>query len=289
MKSALFCLTLFAVLLSSCKREGCTNPKADNYAPDANEDDGSCYINGCTDEKAANYSADATLDDGTCQYTYHEYGKLLLCFKHKMNNESGFHPKTLPGNVVSRINTHDLLFSNLHLHGDVSPSHHSDLKGTYFLSRVPYATSNDAYIQEFNIKAGQYTGLKFNFGVDPEINAEPGEARKSNALLNFLPYLTDYKSFAYLHFSGELDTDGDYIYDSTFSYIMGHDSYNQEINLDDVHFEIESGKTAFLTIEIDWDKILEGVDIKDNLILEGKNSTFDQMSKNLSGAIRVES
>lgn len=59
------CITLFQ---SSCKKEclGCTNPKAENYDKDANEDDGSCIIKGCTNPKAENFDADATVDDGFC-------------------------------------------------------------------------------------------------------------------------------------------------------------------------------------------------------------------------------
>ncbi len=50
--------------------EGCTDPIAENYNPNANVDDGSCeYIFGCTDETASNYNPDATQDDGSCEYS----------------------------------------------------------------------------------------------------------------------------------------------------------------------------------------------------------------------------
>jgi hypothetical protein len=45
---------------------GCTNPLADNYNPDATNDDGSCVIFGCTNPQAVNYNPDATNDDGSC-------------------------------------------------------------------------------------------------------------------------------------------------------------------------------------------------------------------------------
>jgi len=60
--------------------DGCTNSEACNYAPLANEDDGSCLFAdacgncgglayaGCTDATACNYDADAGCDDGSCQY-----------------------------------------------------------------------------------------------------------------------------------------------------------------------------------------------------------------------------
>ena len=48
--------------------EGCTNAQADNYNPNATQDDGSCSFSGCTDVAADNYDAMATVDDGSCIY-----------------------------------------------------------------------------------------------------------------------------------------------------------------------------------------------------------------------------
>ena len=49
---------------------GCTDPNANNYNPNATNNDGSCTytIKGCTDSKANNYNANANTDDGTCNY-----------------------------------------------------------------------------------------------------------------------------------------------------------------------------------------------------------------------------
>ena len=47
---------------------GCMSPGAENYNPDATEDDGSCIIMGCTISGATNYNANATEDDGSCRY-----------------------------------------------------------------------------------------------------------------------------------------------------------------------------------------------------------------------------
>jgi hypothetical protein len=44
---------------------GCTNPKATNYNPLANQDNGSCVIVGCRDPEAPNYDPEATID-GFC-------------------------------------------------------------------------------------------------------------------------------------------------------------------------------------------------------------------------------
>jgi hypothetical protein len=42
------------------------NPTADNYDPQANEDDGSCIIYGCTLADFPNYNSEATADDFSC-------------------------------------------------------------------------------------------------------------------------------------------------------------------------------------------------------------------------------
>jgi hypothetical protein len=60
---------------------GCTDPKADNYNPLAQDNDGSCIykeveveeevpptIKGCMDSSALNYNRNATEDNGTCKY-----------------------------------------------------------------------------------------------------------------------------------------------------------------------------------------------------------------------------
>jgi hypothetical protein len=49
---------------------GCTDPSANNYNPDATNDDGSCMydIAGCTDPSANNFDPMATIEDGSCTY-----------------------------------------------------------------------------------------------------------------------------------------------------------------------------------------------------------------------------
>jgi hypothetical protein len=63
---------------------GCTDPKAENYNPLAQDNDGSCTykvikeeveveeeepaIKGCTDSTALNFNPNATVDNGTCKY-----------------------------------------------------------------------------------------------------------------------------------------------------------------------------------------------------------------------------
>ena len=65
--SSVFLLLL--LFFSSCSKEGCTDPIAENYDADAKKDDGSCeFIMGCMDENSIAYNSLATKDDGSCVY-----------------------------------------------------------------------------------------------------------------------------------------------------------------------------------------------------------------------------
>ncbi len=58
-----FCVTI------SDPVDGCTDPNASNYNPEANNNDGSCEYEGCTDSNACNYDSFATTDNSSCEYT----------------------------------------------------------------------------------------------------------------------------------------------------------------------------------------------------------------------------
>ena len=56
-----FLILSIGILISSCSKEGCTDPTAFNYNAEADSDDGSCDFEGCTDPMAANYDSNATI------------------------------------------------------------------------------------------------------------------------------------------------------------------------------------------------------------------------------------
>ena len=70
MKHFLILTLAFGVLSSCAPVEGCTNPLATNFDPEADSDDGTCLIQGCTDSAANNYNPEANSGDlFACLYT----------------------------------------------------------------------------------------------------------------------------------------------------------------------------------------------------------------------------
>ena len=61
--------------------QGCTDPTAFNYNPEANTDNGSCVaiILGCTDAIACNYNPTATDDDSSCTFAETNYDCSGVC------------------------------------------------------------------------------------------------------------------------------------------------------------------------------------------------------------------
>ncbi len=67
------CQQAYDALAGSCI-EGCTDPLACNFDPNAAIDDGSCTLAGCTDVNACNYNPLAACNDGSCllEITWYE-------------------------------------------------------------------------------------------------------------------------------------------------------------------------------------------------------------------------
>jgi hypothetical protein len=69
LKASLIISLSISLFLASCKKEGCTDVRAENFDFEATADNGSCVYAGCMDENSDNYDPNASIDDGSC-YRY---------------------------------------------------------------------------------------------------------------------------------------------------------------------------------------------------------------------------
>jgi hypothetical protein len=75
MKNLIYITIISMLIFSACTVEiridGCTDPLAINYDPQADDDDNSClYVWGCTDFEADNWNPDAVMEDfNDCEYS----------------------------------------------------------------------------------------------------------------------------------------------------------------------------------------------------------------------------
>jgi len=77
LKLVLMALPITLLLMSSCKKEGCTDPDSKTYNADAKKDDGSCQYEGNSvlwyNETTSNYLQ----DDGAITLTYYVDGVVV--------------------------------------------------------------------------------------------------------------------------------------------------------------------------------------------------------------------
>lgn len=78
---------------------GCTNPYANNWNPNATEDDGSCVRRGCTDPRALNFDMDVALepsDSTTCMYSLRKAVEETKPSTRYVRADEFFEPRDMP-------------------------------------------------------------------------------------------------------------------------------------------------------------------------------------------------
>ena len=132
----------------------------------------SCKKKGCTDATASNYDANAKRDDGTCTYDPHVNPHITLSFEHNFDgsvvSSSSFNQlvySNQAGNTLS-VEHLEYLVSNIKLYksnGD------SIVFSDYNLSNLSDVNSLSFELSD-HIEEGSYTGIGFDFGFNSSNN-----------------------------------------------------------------------------------------------------------------------
>ncbi|HZV71535.1 MAG TPA: MbnP family protein [Saprospiraceae bacterium] len=110
----------------------------------------------------------------------------------------------------------------------------------------------------------EYSGISFGIGVPPDLNVKkPEDFPSSNPLSNPVNYWLTWNSFIFMKTEGRIDTIGNGTFGTGFAYHTGTDDLYRNMQRT-IPLSIEEGKNKDLDITIDYQKVLDGIDIKIN-------------------------
>lgn len=238
-------ITLFAI--SSCaKHEGCMDPIALNYDPEA-EVEGTCNYGETT------YPMEMHI---------HQYLNGSSLTEEQMYTINGVH---------TNINLVQFYVSGITLVNAEGESFSSD---TYLLVKP----ETEAYaIGDF--PPGEYTKVIFNIGVDSLTNhADPSQYALGDPLGAQSPTMHWGWSFGYIfiRIDGEVDTNADGVPDPAgyFEMHAGEDRYLARVEVD-MPVTVGEGAENIVHMAADWDVFFSGVDmVNDNTVHGADNITL---------------
>ncbi len=235
---------VLAVFASCNKPEGCMDPTALNYDPEAEVDKGCTYAP----------------DEVAVQMHMHQFLNGL-----ELVEESNY---TINGTVTA-LNLAQFYVSGITLVDAQGVEHTAD--DLYLLIKP----EEEAY-EIGNFPAGDYTKIIFSVGVDSATNhADPSVYAIGDPLGAQSPSMHWGWSFGYIfmRIDGEVDSDADGVPDPAGSFEMhvGEDHYLATIELD-YPITIAEGNENIIHLEADWDTFFSGVDMVNDNTFHGTDN-----------------
>jgi hypothetical protein len=173
------------------------------------------------------------------------------------------------GNQKIRFSHLDYYISDLELvmeNGDVAALSEIDLIDLDFSSAQQSVAGNSRLY--LDIPAGKYNKIRFGVGVKPSLNTtQPSDHLSSNPLSESSHYWEGWTSYIFSKTEGNLDQDGDGIYDLGFTIHSGSsDVVDLYRSLEaQPSFEVVDGEMRSIQLILDYRKLLavdeEGLDI----------------------------
>ena len=217
----------------------------------------SCKENeGCTDPAAANYDADAEKDDGSCLI-----GNFVLDFKALVNGVPLVMKDSVYKNVLDyyyKMETIRFYVSNLYLIKNdnsevlVNDVSYLDLENSH------RSISDDGEKIMVAAPPGDYKGIKFAIGVDPDINnGDPSVYPNDHPLsIRQNAHWVWNSGYIFLKLEGKMDTipDGNKSLTRSFVYHCGTNALYRELSFTK-NFSIVDGGTFEYNLALNVDKI----------------------------------
>lgn len=258
-------LVLFAgssLTLSSCKKEGCTNPDALNYDPKADEDDGSCDLG---------------------------QGTIMMHFHHKWG-DSEFNLNqdyTLANGRVVNLNIVRFYMSQFTLLSDNGETAISDVYHQYKVGSDHYSLGD--------VTPGNYTGLRFVIGVDEEANlGDPSLWPSDHPLSIDNPDLDHWdwnKGYVFMKVEGNVDGSDPMsgTADSSVVYHVGLQNFARTITIPTT-ITLAEGGTSMFHCQVDVEAIFNGLDLTEDFDTHTGNNMplATEVADNFAAAVTAE-
>ncbi|MEZ4825922.1 MAG: MbnP family protein [Bacteroidia bacterium] len=240
-KIALAVLAFISLTFSSgCKEEGCTDPLAANYNPDAKESDGNCV-----------------------------FPMLTLHFHSMVGDEAFAYNTTYTVNgVAMSFSTAQFYVSGVRVGGD----------GVFDTNEDKYllVKADQSVYEVGEITTGHKHMLMFNVGVDSAANhADPTTYESTHPLAPQSPNMhwSWNSGYIFVRVEGLVDTDGNGTPDAEFLFHIGTDAKRTPIALT-AHKEVAAVDET-IHMEVDFAKLFTGIDLKtDRTTHTGDNPTL---------------
>lgn len=258
--SSLVLITTTLFFTASCnKKEGCTDPAATNYDPDAEKDAGCEYA-----------------DMFSLEMHFHSYvnGDLL-----ELGNTYDIN------GVATQLDLVRMYVSNIRLVD--SAGNETAAEGKVLLVQ----TEPDEY-EIGELPAGHYTKIRFDVGLDSATNHSDPATYNSDDPLSFQTPSMNWgwtEGYIFLMVNGEVDTDADGTPDTSLQGHLGTDDYlaHVEINYD---LTAADASTGIIHLVINWADLFDGIDLATDHITHVMDNVpmADAMLANIPGMISKE-
>ena len=248
----LFLLTLgvyTAISFSSCRKEGCTDPAANNYDEEAKLDDNSC-----------------TYDPTT--------GELTVAFQLKNGSTAlsmGDSYTDTDGNTV-KVERCKFFVNNVSLIAS-----DNSLVPVTDIELIDFEEGETSF--SMNVEPGTYTGLSFYVGVDSALNAtDPATYESSHPLSTFNDmYWTWATMYRFVIYEGKADPAGGSNFTENFVYHTGTNAlYSDEVQVTQA-INLAAGGSATQNITINANKVFHGTTDVIDVTTDNNTHTMDDM------------
>lgn len=233
---------------------------------------------GCMDESANNYDAEAEVAcEGCCAYDVPSaMGSTALVINHQGDGN----PFSM-NNVYTDDFGNDYKFTRVqyYLSGHKIGSAGNPTDVNMYMLVDP---SKSTYAMR-DAEAGTYSNLMFTVGVDSAANhADPAiyESTHPLAFQNPSTHWSWNSGYIFVMLEGQVDTDNDGIFEGTFTFHIGMDSYKVPLDIM-VNKSVEAGTANAFSITANYTNFLTGID------LETENLTHTMNNMMLANKVKA--